>query len=292
MKQQMSKSNPIGRAVINPMVASEYTNRHMQLLIKESKPITSVKYAEKEIFYNYFLPLLAEVDKADPKYNFDNTTFYHFTAPEDVAEKDYHLNTLTRLPFEDIAIVLHGGILTPNDRAVVKFKVKSRTSFIIGLYLIDTQGLYKSPITTEYDLVEETTLQYITESYLKHLPLHNRTSLLKAFESYAVAMLHNFIDMYEAYEPVLVDNDLPDTLRRAMANVDESPIAGRSEFVFDLTKPRPKNKRESTGTHKRPCEHIRRPHKRTIKKTGQVIWIGQRTINKGVGKSVKKEYKL
>lgn len=291
--QTMSKSNPVGRSVNNPYVAmeaTEYLRRRMSLF---ETPLADIvpKYNEKKLFINYFMPRLIDVDHTNEKFNFDNTTFYHFNAPDDIEEKEYPLDTLTRLPFDDIALVLHGGMLTPDDRPVIKFKIKSANVFVIGLYLINAEGFYCSPITTEYNLVEEENRQIINEAYLKHLPLHNRNDLLKAFASYAIATIHYFLDMYEAYEPVLVDNDLPKTIHRPNGTATEQPTASRSEFVFDLNKPRPKNVRDSTGTHARPCEHIRRPHKRTLR-NGKVIWVAQKIINKGVGKSVKKEYKL
>lgn len=289
----MSKSSVVENNVVDSnaaMQAAEYLKRRMALF-ETPKADEVPKYNEKKLFVNYFIPRLVNVDQTDPNFSFKRTTFYHYSVPPTIEEKDYPLNSLTRLPFDDIALVLHGGILTPDDRAVIKFKTFTEDKFVIGLYLINSAGMYTSPITVEYDINLETSTKTINEDYLKHLPLHNRVELLQAFESYAIAVVHYFIDMYEAYEPVLIDNDLPVTLRQPKSNVDEPPIASRSEFVFDLNKPRPKNVRDSTGTHARPCEHIRRPHKRTLR-NGKVIWVAQKTINEGVGKSVKKEYKL
>lgn len=284
----MTKTNPIGRNKIDPMSEEVYTDRRLQLL-----GLTAVPQSSKEVrkpFAKQFIPLLTGINPELEIHQFDNTTFYHYELPEDMSRDSYPLDALTRLPFEDIALVVTGGVFG-YQKGVIKFHIRSKTEFSLGIF-IPMRDVYRSPITYIYNLSTNHRDSYRDQYFAKNKPdgKHFDEDVLASFENLMVAVVTNFLETYEAYEPTYVESKSSRPPIKGKKS-EEIKSSGIIEYILDLSKPRVTKDESSKGTHARPCEHIRRPHKRTLR-NGKVIWIKQRVINKGLGKTVKKDYKV
>lgn len=286
----MSKSNPVGRDGINPMSVTEYENRKAKLM--GVAPIAPKNKSFKETFISKMYPPNASNRLND----FRSDTFYHFNLKakeEDIVYTALDIN-FTRIPFTRIAIVcdythLDGEV----QKVVVKYNHTKEDTIELSLYYYFPKDDKWCPVVVANYNPSIDKVIWLPEGMNGRRindPAYGEE--LRIFFATLLYTLCNFYDAYEKFEPVSRNVIVSKPLQ---AVLDKMPAASEyyREYVLDMNKPRSNSTKANDikGTHARPCEHIRRPHRRRLR-NGEVRWFGETTVNKGVGKTTKKEYKL